>query len=43
MIQVKVYLNAYQKRQFVGILEQRDQLLFEYAPASKNRQRGLLK
>lgn len=32
MIQVKVYLNAYQKRQFVGILEQRDQLLFEYAP-----------
>ncbi len=33
MMQVKVYLNAYQKRLFVGILEQRDTLLFEYAPS----------
>ncbi len=33
MMQVKVYLNAYQKRLFVGMLEQRDTLLFEYAPS----------
>ncbi len=31
MMQVKVYINAYQKRHFVGMLAQRDTLLFEYA------------
>lgn len=33
MIKLKVFLNAYQNRIFVGILEQRDAILFEYAPS----------
>ncbi len=33
MLKLKVFLNAYQKRIFVGILEQRDTILFEYAPS----------
>ena len=33
MIRLNVYLNAYQKRQFVGVLEHRERILFEYAPA----------
>lgn len=32
MMQVKVYLNAYQKRLFVGILVLKEQIMFEYAP-----------
>ena len=30
-MKLKVFLNAYQKRIFVGVLEQRDVILFEYA------------
>ncbi len=33
MIRLNVYLNAYQKRQFVGVLERRERIMFEYAPA----------
>lgn len=33
MLRLSVYLNAYQKRHFVGVLELRDTILFEYAPA----------
>ena len=33
MIKLKVFFNAYQKKIFVGILEQRDTILFEYAPS----------
>ncbi len=33
MMQVKVFLNAYQKRQFVGMLALKDTILFEYAPS----------
>ena len=32
-MRLHVYLNAYQKRQFVGILEGKDKILFEYAPS----------
>ncbi len=32
-MKLNVYLNAYQKRIFIGILEQRDNILFEYAPS----------
>ena len=30
-MKLNVFLNAYQKRIFVGVLEQRDVILFEYA------------
>ena len=33
MLKLKVFFNAYQKKIFVGILEQRDTILFEYAPS----------
>ncbi|MBO7243663.1 MAG: type II toxin-antitoxin system HipA family toxin [Alphaproteobacteria bacterium] len=32
-MRLNVYLNAYQKRQFVGVLEGKDEILFEYAPS----------
>lgn len=32
-MRLHVYLNAYQKRKFVGILEGKDKILFEYAPS----------
>lgn len=32
-MRVNVFFNAYQKRFFVGALEQRDTILFEYAPS----------
>ena len=32
-MRLNVYLNAYQKRHFVGVLEGKDEILFEYAPS----------
>lgn len=32
MLRLNVYLNAYQKRLFVGVLENREEIMFEYAP-----------
>lgn len=32
-MRLNVYLNAYQKRQFIGVLEGKDEILFEYAPS----------